>query len=369
MPIFVNLKLRVLAAICLSLAVLPPAYSQAAQETMTNTSEMPPPVSVNPSPSEIVQKASEAQFNDLASAGNALVAVGERGIILRSIDGKTWKQKASPVDVLLNAVFFFDSRNGWAVGHDAAIIATRDGGESWTLQSFSPGLNKPLMDVVFTDAKNGFAVGAYGLFKVTTDGGETWTDFIDPVFEEGQPHLNALARLRDGKLVLVGEAGLVAVSENGSSWQRVPLDYKGSLFSVAPRGARGVVVAGMRGNVYASEDLSAALPIAVQEGTAAAENVDPAANVSSLGWMQLNTGSTRSLFGLASLGGDDLVAVGSVGTALVFRSGSATKKLKFADASKKTESSLFTSALYWRHNLVIATDRGFKTVGIAKPKT
>jgi len=364
-----KLRLNVLAAICLSQALLAPAYSQDTQEAAANTPESVPAVAAKPSPAEISQKASQAQINDLANAGDTLVAVGERGIILRSTDGKAWKQTACPVDVLLNAVFFVDSRNGWAVGHDAAIVATRDGGQSWTLQSFSPGLNKPLMDVIFMDTQKGFAVGAYGLFKVTVDGGATWTDFIDPVFEEGQPHLNALARLRDGSLVLVGEAGLVAVSADGNSWRKVPLEYKGSLFSVAPRGERGAVIAGMRGNVYAAEDLSAPVNPAEVEGSTPVEKVDSAEKVNFVEWKQLQTGSTRSLFGLASLGGDDLVAVGSVGTALVFRSGSRTTKLKFAATSNNTESSLFTSVLYWRHNLVIATDRGFKTVGIAKPKT
>lgn len=369
MPMNLNLRLSMLAAICLSHALLAPAYAQDEQAAQAGTQETPPVVAAKPNPAEIAQKASEAQINDLASAGNAIVAVGERGIILRSTDGKDWKQIVSPVDVLLNSVFFLDSQNGWAVGHDAAIITTRDGGQSWALQSFSPGLNKPLMDVIFLDAQKGFSVGAYGLFKVTVDGGATWSDFVDPVFEESQPHLNALARLRDGSLVLVGEGGLVAVSEDGTSWRAVPLDYKGSLFSVAPRGEHGAVVAGMRGNVYAAEDLRVSGDSGPADDSTAVEPVSTVEDANAVAWKQLKTGSTRSLFGLASLGGDDLVAVGSVGTALIFRSGAGTTKLKFAPTSNNTESSLFTSALYWRNNLVIATDRGFKKIGIAKPKT
>jgi len=341
-----NLNSRVirLVAILMMNACAIPAYAQDEQNADGSAQEAAKPT-IKPSAAEIASKASTAQINDLATAGQSVVAVGERGIILTSVDGKDWKQSASPVDVLLNAVFFLDSQQGWAVGHDAAIIATADGGKTWKLQSFSPGLNKPLMDVVFIDAQRGFAVGAYGLFKATVDGGVTWTDFVDPVFEERQPHLNAITRLRDGALLLVGEAGLVAASEDGSSWRAVPLEYKGSLFGVAARGDHGAVVAGMRGNVYEAQDLNA--------GT----------------WQQLNTGSTKSLFGLVTVGGDDLVAVGSAGTALVLRAGSPVKRLQLKSSGDNSESALFTNALYWRNNLLIATDHGFKTVGIAKPKT
>jgi len=339
-----NPRLAALVALCLTNAYVTPSYAQEQGSAAGGTQDAAPSV-VQPNASEIVPKATTAQINDLATAGQSVVAVGERGIILISADGKSWKQSPSPVDVLLNAVFFLDSQRGWAVGYDAAILATEDGGKSWKLQSFSPGLNKPLMDVIFIDKQRGFAVGAYGLFKTTVDGGATWTDFVDPIFEERQPHLNALTRLRDGTLVLVGEAGLVAASDDGSTWRVVPLDYKGSLFSVAARGEHGAVVAGMRGNVYEVQDVNAGA------------------------WQQLKTGSTKTLFGLTSLGGDDLVAVGSVGTAFVFRAGAATKRLKFAVNGDNSESALFTSALYWGHNLVIATDHGFKTVGIAKPKS
>ena len=341
-----NLNSRVIRLVALLMmnACVIPAYAQDEQNANGSAQEAAKP-EVKPSAAEIASKASTAQINDLATAGQSVVAVGERGIILMSVDGKAWKQSASPVDVLLNAVFFLDSQHGWAVGHDAAIIATEDGGKTWKLQSFSPGLNKPLMDVVFIDAQRGFAVGAYGLFKVTVDGGVTWSDFVDPVFEERQPHLNAITRLRDGTLLLVGEAGMVAASDDGSSWRPVALDYKGSLFGVAARGEHGAVVAGMRGNIYEIQDLNAGA------------------------WQQLKTGTTKSLFGVATMGGDDLVAVGSVGTALVLRAGAPVKRLQFKSNGDNSEAALFTNALYWRNNLLIATDRGFKSVSIAKPKT
>src|SRR5215469_14097420 len=74
----------------------------------------------------------------VAHAGPRLVAVGARGMVLLSDDdGTSWRQaKTVPVRSTLTAVSFIDSKSGWAVGHDGAILATNDGGETWTLQRF-----------------------------------------------------------------------------------------------------------------------------------------------------------------------------------------------------------------------------------------
>ena len=72
---------------------------------------------------------------DLARAGERLVAVGERGLVLLSDDhGQSWRQAAVPVSVSLSAVQFVDAHSGWAIGHAGVVLATRDGGESWVVQ-------------------------------------------------------------------------------------------------------------------------------------------------------------------------------------------------------------------------------------------
>src|SRR6266446_13005 len=53
----------------------------------------------------------------IAVAGERLVAVGERGVIIWSDDaGTTWSQAQVPVSVTLTAVAFADARQGWVVG-------------------------------------------------------------------------------------------------------------------------------------------------------------------------------------------------------------------------------------------------------------
>ncbi|NBK42204.1 hypothetical protein EON09_27210, partial [Pseudomonas soli] len=108
------------------------------------------------------------------------VVVGDRGHILFSDDqGKTWTQARVPTRQLLTAVFFLDDKRGWAVGHDAQILASNDGGATWSKQFEDLSREAPLLDVRFIDAQHGFAVGAYGALLESTDGGQHWQDVAE----------------------------------------------------------------------------------------------------------------------------------------------------------------------------------------------
>lgn len=216
-------------------------------------------------------------LTDIESAGNKLVAVGKWGNIILSQDGKTWQQAHTPVQTLFTNVFFVDELHGWAVGHDATIVNTLDGGETWQLQQYLPELDKPLLDVVFFDKNNGLAVGAYGLFFRTQDGGKSWQKEFKTslLFEEDQaylaelkqqdpeayeietgailPHFNSVKLLGD-TLFMVGEQGFMATSaDKGESWQRLEEIYPGSFFAIDKIGEQ-LIVGGLRGNIFTSDD-------------------------------------------------------------------------------------------------------------------
>lgn len=189
----------------------------------------------------------------LARAGDTVVAVGDRGHVLRSTDeGRTWTQVGVPTRAMLTAVSFADPMHGWAVGHDGVILATADGGKSWHRQDPGTDLETVWLDVLFLDARHGFVVGAYGRALVTTDGGKSWKPFR-PV--EDELHYNRLVATPGGRLYLAGEAGLLVTStDQGATWQRLELPYDGSLFTILPLGGRSVAVAGMRGRLLVSGD-------------------------------------------------------------------------------------------------------------------
>lgn len=194
---------------------------------------------------------------DVVAAGPRLVAVGERGHILYSDDqGRHWSQAKVPTRQLLTAVAFVDAQHGWAVGHDAQILATTDGGVTWAKQFEDLNRQAPLLDLWFKDASTGFAVGAYGALLATTDGGQHWEDVSARIDNPDQFHFNAIGAVKDGGLFIVGEQGSLFRSRDwGLSWEKVQGPYEGSLFGLLPTGEpRTLLVYGLRGNLYRSAD-------------------------------------------------------------------------------------------------------------------
>ena len=69
------------------------------------------------------------------------------------------------------SVDFLDSKHGWAVGQRGMILATGDGGETWTLQT--SGTSEELRSVHFYDSSHGTALEVENILS-TDDGGATW---------------------------------------------------------------------------------------------------------------------------------------------------------------------------------------------------
>lgn len=235
-----------------------------------------PPIP-EPGQAFIAPNATEAVLLDGVYVDGRLVVVGQHGIVLISDDeGRSWTQKQSGTRAALTGVYFHDRSTGWVVGHDAIILRTRDGGESWEQVNFDPDDQRPLFDVWFDDATSGFAIGAYGLLLATTDGGSNWEsrelipqpwpdlasvdsagsdadefDFEDDQFYDF--HLNNIVESPTGDLYIAAEAGnFFRSGDGGSTWYSMPTIYEGSFFSVLPLQAENLVLMGLRGNMFAS---------------------------------------------------------------------------------------------------------------------
>jgi photosystem II stability/assembly factor-like uncharacterized protein len=243
-------------------------------------------------PSEIMPRASKSLLLDVVKSTVGYFAVGERGHVLRSSDGKSWTQMKVPTRSALTTIATVDGQL-WAGGHDGVIIHSPDGGQTWQAQrrdpyelaageqsaDHDPRQGAPILDIYFSDAKDGFAVGAHSLMLVTHDGGATWTpkeavaastapapaaapmkgDLFSKadlqLEDEADPHFNAVGSAGSGTLVIVGERGtLLRSTDAGESWQKLGFPYKGSMFGVLDLGNGSLLAYGLRGNVFQSRD-------------------------------------------------------------------------------------------------------------------
>lgn len=260
-------------------------------------------------PAAATEKGHQHLLLDVENTGKKLIAVGARGhILLSNNDGENWEQVDVPVSVLLSAVDFPSANRGWVVGHGGVILATTDGGQSWVKQfdghvanqaiireaeqvvedlerklaqasdddaedieyeleeaqfgledanfDAEVGASKPLLDVAFISENVGFVVGAYGFLFKTEDAGATWKYLGDRLENPDRFHLNTIAQVPGGAIVIAGEAGVMFRSENeGDSWELVDSPYDGSFFGLTPTGDKNVLLAyGLRGNLFRSED-------------------------------------------------------------------------------------------------------------------
>ncbi len=228
-------------------------------------------------------KAPRAVLLALTRAGDRLVAVGERGIILLSDDsGATWRQAQVPASVSLTSVQFVDAQQGWAVGHLGVVLHSADGGETWNKQLdgiqaaqlalkaaqqrgdakllkaaewlVADGPDKPFLDLYFSDRQHGYVVGAYGLILRTSDGGSSWQAWMGQVDNPEGLNLYAI-RAQGEQLFIAGERGLLLrSSDGGQTFEALESPYEGSFFGLLASRSGGLLAYGLRGNAWWSSD-------------------------------------------------------------------------------------------------------------------
>lgn len=294
---------------------------------------------------------------DIERAGSRLIAVGARGHIILSDDqGTSWRQASVPVSTLLTALDFTNDSTGWAVGHGGTILKTIDGGETWkkqfdghianktvtsqakaqvdeinaaiaaaadevvvadlqasleeaeftlqdALSDANVGASKPFLDVLFFNSSEGIAVGAYGFIFRTKNGGQSWINHAPSMDNPDRFHLNSIAQLKSGTLLISGEAGVLFRSTNrGETWDVISSPYEGSFFGVTGTSVRNVALAfGLRGHIFRSED-------------------------DGVSWTQIVTGTESTLVSADDHESGYVTAVGSSGTVMFSKDGGLTFK-------------------------------------------
>jgi photosystem II stability/assembly factor-like uncharacterized protein len=160
--------------------------------------------------------------------------------------GATWGR--APLEGTFTDVACGDADHAWAVGRGGKIIASTDGGATWSPQT--SGTTQDLTCVAFSDASNGWAIGAAGTVLRTTDGGEAWapqdpgtTSDLDFLSVPDGQHAYVLA---GGSWSDPAPDSVLCTTDGGATWTPTPSqpggDWLGDLeFSDAAHGwAAGV---------------------------------------------------------------------------------------------------------------------------------
>ncbi len=121
----------------------------------------------------------------------------------------------------LNAVFFIDQDNGWAVGNAGQILVTADGGTTWRRQD--SGTTANLNNLIMGIDSQGLAVGDDYTILSTLTGGQNWTSEMQSV--SGGIDYHAIRRIPasrqqqgsdSGNTYLVAGQGMMTIEIKGA---------------------------------------------------------------------------------------------------------------------------------------------------------
>lgn len=242
-------------------------------------------------PAAASQRPSGEPVLAITNAGNRLVAVGMRGLIVFSDDnGNHWAQAEVPAQSDLTGVRFISALRGWAVGHDGLVLTTSDGAKTWIRQidgriaaktfpsyyqnkidqgavellpyleqvsiNFKEQAMLPYFDIQFDTAQTGYIVGAFGTIAGTDDGGKTWQPWLERIENPDFLNLNSI-NLIGKDIYIAGERGMVYRLDRAKKmFMRLSTGYSGSFFGIIGD-ARALVAFGLRGAIYRSIDQGA----------------------------------------------------------------------------------------------------------------
>jgi len=197
--------------------------------------------------------------------------------VLQTTDGgQSWRQIPDQFKHKIRSVWFVTPERGWALTIDRDILATTDGGLTWSLQRKAgtvklklfgqrrqPEMEQPeqIDELFFIDEQYGWVWGGGrkdqyaeqpGIMLVTVDGGQNWNSVPFP-FEQNVSDIFFLDRTSAWASSL--EGALYRTTDGGLNWTKIqtklPEDVFRSLFFVDENSGWGV---GRTGRIAKTED-------------------------------------------------------------------------------------------------------------------
>ncbi len=119
------------------------------------------------------------------------------------------------------------------------------------------GADKPFFRVEFLNEQQGYAMGAYGMSMVTFDGGANWQHNLHRLENDSFYHIFDFSPLPgEGRFFVSGEAGLFMIGDTvqRKATQIHSIPWEGSFFSSSDADNGAIVMGGLRGRMFRTED-------------------------------------------------------------------------------------------------------------------
>lgn len=175
---------------------------------------------------------------DVFVLGKDVWVCGNRGMISHSSDHGyegTWNLQQTPVNNLfLESIWFTDENNGWAVGRNAAILYTKNGGSTWN--TYKSPVNVFFSRVFFTDNSNGYILGMQrdannsGVVLKTTNAGKSWAIHN---FKTNAQIISGMYFYDSQNGWICGDGGFISHTiDGGISWEKQQWANKGGNYNL-----------------------------------------------------------------------------------------------------------------------------------------
>lgn len=150
-------------------------------------------------------------------------AVGQNGMIIATVNGGTsWTIQPAGITGYFSGVSFANTQEGWAVAGNV-VLHTTNGGQTWSQQTVPA--NTWLYDVQFINAQVGWGAGSQENIIFTNNGGQTWTTLRGGTGSQFSDPLWSVDFADPVHGVAVGNGAVISSSDGGQTWVRPANDF------------------------------------------------------------------------------------------------------------------------------------------------
>lgn len=141
---------------------------------------------------------------------------GEKQLLFRTDDaGRNWKPYPKQTFGNVHQVVFTSERNGWLVNNDGDLFTTHDGGNSWKKRNLGPG---KVTGFFFLDDQRGWCLSG-DVLLATKDGGGTWSPISRVVGSSDLLYSIHFASPENGWLF--DDLSVLKTADGGKTWSKL----------------------------------------------------------------------------------------------------------------------------------------------------